>query len=493
MYSNRGNIKTFFSLIIAFLIFQSEGLGQPPYVPPYTKVQKLSDGTGNAVISPRISPNCGGYYEFLPPNYSSDVTKPHPLIIVTHGAGEQPVNGVYNLNALVTQPFFAEALPTLIFQDRFPTSFEVAGKSYSFIVIAPQCEFVSGLEDIRSYLNHVVANYNVDISRVFLTGYSIGGSRTWVAGGTDPDLTKRFAALAPMSGGADGNYVFCPVPTTECTSNNSDFFRVVNNLAPENFQTPRVAAITGSADFNRKFNVDYFNEIKKVNPTNPIILMDYPNTDHTGVWDQAYDPLRSDFNGKNLYVWMLESANFLLPVTLTSFDARAVSKEVVLNWSTASESNSSHFSIERSSNGKDYKDIGRVNSHGNSSTPKNYKFTDNAPLSGNSYYRLKMIDRDATFKYSDVRKVSLNGSDLEFSFGPNPVSNEGWIKITGTQKAAMQIMITDLMGRTLKTMNVAKTGNDFSQRIDMGGLKAGQYILSIRGENINYTQRLIKK
>jgi hypothetical protein len=198
-----------------------------------------------------------------------------------------------------------------------------------------------------------------------------------------------------------------------------------------------------------------------------------------------------------MYQWLLSNRNptatAALPVTLTSFDAIAKGAAVELTWSTASESNSSHFAVERSSNGRDFKEIGRVRSSGNSTTAKNYSFTDKAPLTGKNYYRLKMVDLDATFKFSEMRTVSMNGSDLEFSFGPNPVQTEASIRINGSQRVRLTLTVTDLMGRTMKSMNFLKSENNFTQKIGLAELPAGQYVLSIKGENVNYMQRIIKK
>ncbi|HLO83143.1 MAG TPA: T9SS type A sorting domain-containing protein, partial [Chitinophagaceae bacterium] len=214
-------------------------------------------------------------------------------------------------------------------------------------------------------------------------------------------------------------------------------------------------------------------------------------------WKRAYDPTRFEFNGLNMYQWLLSNQNptatSVLPVTLTSFDASAKGSVVELNWNTASESNSAYFAVERSSNGQEWKEIGRVKASGNSATAKNYRFTDNAPLSGNNYYRLKMVDLDASFKLSEMKKVSMNGSDLEFSFGPNPVINEANIRISGGQRTRLNVTVTDLMGRTMKSMSFTKTDNILIQKINLAELPAGQYILSIKGDNVNYTQRIMKR
>jgi poly(3-hydroxybutyrate) depolymerase len=468
--------------------------------------------TSTAKTFQTISPSCNGYWEMLPPGYNaSDLTKKYPLIIQLHGAGEvgEGTGSMEDLMRLVSLPFFARTLATRVYLNEFPTSFTVGGQQYSFLVMAIHCDFFFGLTDVEAYLNYFVNNYNVDLDRIFLTGYSVGGSRTWEAGGTRIDLMDRFAAIVPISGGADGSYFCCPqrccpVNPTACSTgcNGENFLRVVNNLGNTR-NKPRVLAIHGKYDPNLSPVVgkDYVDGIKNVNPNTNARLFIYDETNNPvlngdnahEVWRWAYDPSRNDFDGSNLYVWMLSQAQALLPVTLTRFKARAAGPVVELNWSTATETNSSHFSIERSSDGRAFREIGRVNSNGNSSIQRNYSFTDNSPLPGNNYYRLKMVDKDATFDYSNIERVSMNGSNLEFSFSPNPVVNEALVQVRGKYKGQLKLIVTDLMGRTVRNFSYSMNTELFSQKISLADLPAGQYFINLRGDNLNFNQRIMKQ
>ncbi|CAG5068551.1 hypothetical protein DYBT9623_01282 [Dyadobacter sp. CECT 9623] len=96
-----------------------------------------------------------------------------------------------------------------------------------------------------------------------------------------------------------------------------------------------------------------------------------------------------------------------LPVTLTSFTASKSGKLANLAWATAEESNSDYFVVQRSSDAKTWKEIGRKAASGQSKSKRNYTFTDQKPLSGAGYYRLKMVDRDQTFSYSAIKNVKF--------------------------------------------------------------------------------------
>jgi len=109
-----------------------------------------------------------------------------------------------------------------------------------------------------------------------------------------------------------------------------------------------------------------------------------------------------------------------LPVELASFKAARTSTGVQLLWSTAVEKNANHFEIQRSNTSNEFTPIGSVLAIGNSSTIRNYTFLD-AGSKGGSYYRLKMIDNDNTYKYSEAVYVSPDQNQRTFEVNPNPV------------------------------------------------------------------------
>ncbi len=127
-----------------------------------------------------------------------------------------------------------------------------------------------------------------------------------------------------------------------------------------------------------------------------------------------------------------------LPVTLKSFDTKLISSKVQLDWSTSEELNFSHFIIERSTDGKEYKETALIFADAHSI---NYTYSYAEPVNQNAsgflYYRLKMVDRDATFKYSAIRIVKMNvkNSVVSISAYPNPVTNELRITIPSNWQA----------------------------------------------------------
>lgn len=121
-----------------------------------------------------------------------------------------------------------------------------------------------------------------------------------------------------------------------------------------------------------------------------------------------------------------------LPLKLLSFTGRLNNGKTELNWKTANEINTKHFEIERSSDGSHFAKIAIEKALGRGSN--NYNTIDGKPLTGNNYYRLKMVDNDGKFEYSTV--ILITGSDnraFEFVMYPNPTIDQ--VRIMSTHNA----------------------------------------------------------
>ncbi|MBP6237911.1 MAG: DUF3494 domain-containing protein [Saprospiraceae bacterium] len=125
--------------------------------------------------------------------------------------------------------------------------------------------------------------------------------------------------------------------------------------------------------------------------------------------------------------------DMLLPMQLISFEAKLSqnSDKVILGWQTASEINSSHFIIEKSSDGLDFTPIGQINAMGNSQSLASYTFYDDFPCDSFNYYRLNQFDIDGNHMYSYTRMVYYTVTIIDVVIFPNPFSNEITIKTNG--------------------------------------------------------------
>lgn len=136
----------------------------------------------------------------------------------------------------------------------------------------------------------------------------------------------------------------------------------------------------------------------------------------------------------------------LLPVEWLDFQARLINDEraTLCTWSTGSETNNAYFTVERSADGLEWEPLGDVPGAGNSSVERNYQFTDQQPLFGRSYYRIRQTDFNGAFKFSDIRSVERKQAQ-PFAVAPNPGRDR--FTLTGYQDG--DLVIYDAQGRRI--------------------------------------------
>jgi Arylsulfotransferase (ASST)/Secretion system C-terminal sorting domain/Cep192 domain 4 len=173
----------------------------------------------------------------------------------------------------------------------------------------------------------------------------------------------------------------------------------------------------------------------------------------------------------------------IIPVELSSFTASVSGKTVKLNWTTATETNTLKFEIERKSNGANWKTIGFVKEHGTTTEPTTYSFTDNNSEEGTYFYRLKQIDLNGTYNYSDGVKVNLI-FPIKFSLHqnyPNPFNPTTKISFTIPEAGMVYLKIYDILGRHVKTLlnkKMSKGSHDINFNAET--LANGIYVYTLR-------------
>ncbi len=182
----------------------------------------------------------------------------------------------------------------------------------------------------------------------------------------------------------------------------------------------------------------------------------------------------------------------IVPVELVNFDANSVDNRVVLNWATASEINSDRFEIERTTanNGLDglFEKIETVEAAGKSGKIIDYNAVDYDVQFGNTYaYRLKMIDRDGKFEYSETEYVTLEGANSLAIKGvtPNPVVTDANITVSVFESANVEMYLVDMSGKVVANVYEGNlSAGTHTIKLDASNIASGNYTLVLNTNNI---------
>jgi Secretion system C-terminal sorting domain len=181
----------------------------------------------------------------------------------------------------------------------------------------------------------------------------------------------------------------------------------------------------------------------------------------------------------------------ILPILLEGFTGELNSDEMIgLSWTTAQESNSAHFDIERSLDGSVWTIIGEKAAKGYSSLPSNYSFTDEKPSSGMNDYRLRMVDLDGKYTYSAIVVIHSGSLISHIHFFPNPARDYVNIALGGVVATKMTIRLINQSGQILQE-KTAVGGNGATVSFPVQQYAAGLYILSVDGSDGTHTSNKV--
>jgi hypothetical protein len=166
--------------------------------------------------------------------------------------------------------------------------------------------------------------------------------------------------------------------------------------------------------------------------------------------------------------------NVTLPVTLSNFSTLVDGKSVFLDWSTSSEHNFWGFEVERSIDGKEFEKIGFEKSIGGTELT-NYHFEDLSKKVGSEYfYRLKIMDFDGKFEYSNIEIARIAETEYDFKIIPNPANQFIHLVSEGGVSPITNLSIYDNFGK-LMIQNPPIDQN----KIDVSFLPSGLYFVKV--------------
>ena len=178
----------------------------------------------------------------------------------------------------------------------------------------------------------------------------------------------------------------------------------------------------------------------------------------------------------------------IVPVELTSFTASASGRDVELKWQTATETNNSGFSVERKIANSEFSEVAFVPGHGTISEPQSYSFSDNGLNTGKYTYRLKQIDFDGTFSYSDQVEVDVV-APAEYSLDqnyPNPFNPSTRISFSLAVDSKVSLKIFDILGQEVASLvNQDLTAGVHNYDFNAAGINSGVYFYRIEATGQN--------
>jgi hypothetical protein len=289
--------------------------------------------------------------------------------------------------------------------------------------------------------------------------------------------TSRFAYVASVDNGASTMFEYRAVPGGPVTkvvgpSMSIPFFVMISK--------------TGSS-FGGYISPDGINW----NPIGLPIDLNFGTGATTNVWNGF---AATSSNNSVLSTGEIDSLKFTdnsepLPITLLSFSAKEINQNhVLVSWATSMEHLVDHFEIERSVDDKSFVSIASVPAIGESTTPHYYSTTDNNPVQGINYYRLKELDKDNKFYYSPVTSVTFKGSE-NITVYPNPADD--FTTINSSKEPIIYVNIYDVTGKLVRTIQPSENQN--TVKLSLTDLSKGMYVLTIETKSTISRQKLIKQ
>ena len=186
-------------------------------------------------------------------------------------------------------------------------------------------------------------------------------------------------------------------------------------------------------------------------------------------------------------VWVSQTC-FPLPVKLGAFNIECHQGQTNLNWSTYAEKDNDYFTIERGTDAVNFEPIATVSGNGNSNAFINYTWTDNNPINGNAYYRLKQTDFNEAYEYLGVRTISCE-QGRSVSIYPNPFTNSFTVQLSENASYPLTVEVLDYLGRKVHYATIGTTTTEIVLNQE---LPTGTYFVKVFNETTQVVERIVK-
>ena len=181
-----------------------------------------------------------------------------------------------------------------------------------------------------------------------------------------------------------------------------------------------------------------------------------------------------------------------LPVTLTEFTGKEKDGDVELKWTTETEINNKYFDVERSLDGTHFESIGKVTGAGNTTLTQHYGLVDRTAANGVNFYRLKQVDYDGKFTYSQVVAVKVTRINAVLKVYPNPAISQITAEYKGFANTKVQVQLIDNYGRTIiNSIQQPGISGRISLQLGSAVKSAGTYWLKMTTDKETLQQKVV--
>ncbi len=349
--------------------------------------------------------------------------------------------------------------------------------------------------------------FNDAAKRTAITNWTLAGGKTLVEGGevgyiyrygaTEVDLQFRRNVLndsAWVSDRSNNNLVL--------VSPSHPIFTTPNSI------TGPITVTNGSSSYGARDEVTLLNKpgvIRIANwssttvQANGSIIVHNPNNDSVACRNIFFTFAISLLADQTAAANLIENAvgylfRDIVPVELTAFTANVSGNSVNLIWNTATELNNSGFEIQRKSANSQFEQVGYVAGFGTTTEPRAYSFTDSKITVGNYTYRLKQVDYDGSYEYSNEINVDVNGPEqysLDQNY-PNPFNPSTLIKYSVAQDGFVNVSIFNLLGEKVATLvNSNMKAGSYELNFNASQLSSGVYFYSIEAGDFKAVRKMM--
>jgi hypothetical protein len=185
---------------------------------------------------------------------------------------------------------------------------------------------------------------------------------------------------------------------------------------------------------------------------------------------------------------------YVVPVELTSFAASVNEGNVTLKWTTATETNNQGFELQRQSGSNEFQKVSYVPGYGTTTEAKSYSYVDEKMNSGNYSYRLKQVNYDGSYEYSEVVAVEVT-TPIEYALAqnyPNPFNPGTIISYSIPQNGLVTLEVYNLLGEKVASLiNEVKEAGRYEVKFDASKLASGIYVYSLKSGSFNSVKKML--